>query len=149
LAEYHLQDHSHQLNVESARLARQAAAELSTPDRMRFVAGSIGPTTKAITVTGGVTFTELVQNFYEQSKALVEGGADILLVETCQDTRNVKAALLGIQQVEKEIGYKIPVMVSGTIEPMGTMLGGQTADSFCTSISHADLLSIGLNCDTG
>ena len=149
LAEYNLQDHSHQLNFASARLAREAAAELSTPDRLRFVAGSIGPTTKAITVTGGITFTELIENFYDQAKSLVEGGADILLVETCQDTRNVKAALLAIQKVEHEIGYKIPVMVSGTIEPMGTMLGGQTADSFCTSISHADLLSIGLNCGTG
>ncbi len=149
LAEYGLQDHSHELNVQAARLARQAAAELSTPGRVRFVAGSIGPTTKAITVTGGITFSELIQNFYEQAKALVEGGADLLLVETCQDTRNVKAALLGIQKVEKEIGYKIPVMVSGTIEPMGTMLGGQTADSFCTSIAHADLLSVGLNCGTG
>ena len=149
LAEYDLQDHSHHLNFASARLAREAAAELSTPDRLRFVAGSIGPTTKAITVTGGITFTELIENFYDQAKSLVEGGADILLVETCQDTRNVKAALLAIQKVEREIGYKVPVMVSGTIEPMGTMLGGQTADSFCTSISHADLLSIGLNCGTG
>ena len=149
LAEYHLQDHSHELNVAAARLAREAAAELSTPDRLRFVAGSIGPTTKAITVTGGITFTELVENFYDQAKSLVEGGVDILLVETCQDTRNVKAALLAIQKVEREIGYKVPVMVSGTIEPMGTMLGGQTADSFCASIAHADLLSIGLNCGTG
>ncbi len=149
LAEYDLQDHSHQLNFASARLAREAAAELSTPDRLRFVAGSIGPTTKAITVTGGITFTELVENFYQQAKSLVEGGADILLVETQQDTRNVKAALLAIQKVEREIGYKVPVMVSGTIEPMGTMLGGQTADSFCASVSHADLLSIGLNCGTG
>ncbi len=149
LAEYNLEDHSHQLNFASARLAREVAAELSTPDRLRFVAGSIGPTTKAITVTGGITFTELVENFYQQAKSLVEGGADILLVETQQDTRNVKAALLAIQKVEREIGYKVPVMVSGTIEPMGTMLGGQTADSFCASVSHADLLSIGLNCGTG
>ena len=92
---------------------------------------------------------ELRQNFYDQAKALVEGGADILLVETCQDTRNVKAGLLGIQRLMQELGRRIPVMVSGTIEPMGTMLAGQTADALYASISHMDLLSIGLNCATG
>src|SRR5262249_12258237 len=101
------------------------------------------------TVTGGVTFDDLRRNFYEQAKALVEGGADILLVETCQDTRNIKAALLGIQQLMSELGRCIPVMVSGTIEPMGTMLAGQTAEALCASVSHVDLLSIGLNCATG
>ncbi len=95
----------------------------------RFVAGSMGPTTKAITVTGGVTFAQLIENFHDQAKALVDGGVDILLVETRNDTRNVKAALLGIQRLEREIGRKLPVMVSGTIEPMGTMLAGQTADA--------------------
>jgi len=108
-----------------------------------------GTTTKAITVTGGITFRQLEENYYEQAKALIDGGADILVLETCQDTRNVKAGLLGIQRLMRESGRKIPVMVSGTIEPMGTMLAGQTADAFWSSISHVDLLSVGLNCATG
>ena len=149
LAEYQVQDEAYQLNYTAALLARQAADEFSTGAKPRFVAGSIGPTTKAITVTGGVTFPQLVRNFHDQAKALADGGVDVFLVETCQDTRNVKAALLGIDQLRRETGRKIPVMVSGTIEPMGTMLAGQTADALWTSISHADLLSIGLNCATG
>src|SRR5689334_10428806 len=149
LGEYALQDKSYDLNVAAAKLARQAAEEFSTPGRMRFVAGSMGPTTKAISVTGGVTFAELVSNYYEQAKGLLDGGADLLLLETCQDTRNVKAGLLAIDRLGRELGYAIPVMASGTIEPMGTMLAGQTADAFYTSISHAKLLSVGLNCATG
>jgi 5-methyltetrahydrofolate--homocysteine methyltransferase len=109
----------------------------------------MGPTTKAITVTGGVTFSQLVDNFQKQAAALIEGGVDMLLVETCQDTRNVKAALIGIDQACRELGQKVPVMVSGTIEPMGTMLAGQTADALVVSLQHADLLSVGLNCATG
>ena len=143
LAEYGLQDRAYELNRKAAELARQAAEEYSKPGNPRFVAGSIGPTTKAITVTGGVTFEELKQNFYEQAKALIDGGADILLVETCQDTRNIKAALLAISRLSKELGYKIPTMVSGTIEAMGTMLAGQTADALYASTAHADLLSVG------
>ncbi len=149
LAEYGLQDQWYELNYSAAHLARQAADEAATPGRPRFVAGSIGPTTKAITVTGGVTFPELRQNFYQQAKALWEGGSDILLIETCQDTRNVKAALLAVNDLCREVNFEIPVMVSGTIEPMGTMLAGQTADAFWTSIAHRPLLSIGLNCATG
>jgi 5-methyltetrahydrofolate--homocysteine methyltransferase len=149
LAEYGLQNDARELNFTAARLARQAAAEYSTTAKPRFVAGSIGPTTKAITVTGGVTFPQLVESFYTQAKALAEGGADVLVVETAQDTRNVKAALLAIDRVREEIGWRIPVMVSGTIESIGTMLAGQTADAFCASIAHADLLAIGLNCGTG
>jgi 5-methyltetrahydrofolate--homocysteine methyltransferase len=144
LAEYGLADDAYELNFTAAKLARQAADEFS-----RFVAGSIGPTTKAITVTGGVTFPQLVENFYQQASALVAGGADILLVETCQDTRNVKAALLAIERLRTELGRPIPTMVSGTIERMGTMLAGQAADAFCASVAHAPLLSIGLNCATG
>lgn len=149
LAEYQVEDQAYELNRTAAILARQAADEFSTSWKPRFVAGSMGPTTKAITVTGGVTFEQLRQNFYDQAKALVEGGVDILLLETCQDTRNVKAGLLGIQQLMRELGRRIPVMVSGTIEPMGTMLAGQAADALWASISHVDLLSIGLNCATG
>ena len=149
LAEYGLADDAELLNRLAAELARKAAAEYSTPGRPRFVAGSIGPTTKAITVTGGVTFEGLIHNFYVQSKALIEGGADVLLVETCQDTRNVKAALLAAGKLGRELGYRVPVMVSGTIEPMGSMLAGQTAEALYISVEHAHLLSIGLNCATG
>jgi len=149
LAEYGLQDSAHELNFAAAQLARRAADKLSTPAKPRFVAGSMGPTTKAISVTGGVTFADLRQNFYEQGKALVEGGADILLLETSQDTRNVKAGLLGIQQLQRERGERIPVMLSATIEPTGTMLGGQAVDAFWVSVAHMDLLSVGLNCATG
>ena len=140
LAEYGLADKAREINRTAAKIAREAAAEFNG-----FVAGSIGPTTKAITVTGGVTFTDLIQHFHEQVLGLIEGGADILLVETCQDTRNIKAALIAIQQT----GTKIPVMVSGTIEPMGTMLAGQAADALVASLQHVELLSIGLNCATG
>ena len=134
---------------QAARLARQAADELSTTAKPRWVAGSMGPTTKVISVGGGITFEQLRDAYYEQAKGLIDGGADILLLETCNDTRAVKAGLLGIEQLKKELGRRIPVMVSGTIEATGTMLAGQTADAFWTSISHADLLSVGLNCATG
>src|SRR5215510_7488754 len=96
LAEYGLQDQVHKLNETAARLAKQAASEYSTANKPRFVAGSIGPTTKAISVTGGVTFDRLIEAFHDQAAGLVAGGADILIVETQQDTRNVKAALIGI-----------------------------------------------------
>ncbi|MDZ7639911.1 MAG: methionine synthase [Bryobacterales bacterium] len=150
LAEYDLEARHYDINVEAARIARRAADALSTTDRPRFVAGSMGPTTKAISVTGGVTFEELKRNYYQQAKGLWEGGADLLLLETCNDTRNVKAALLGIKQLKTELGLsKLPVMVSGTIEPTGTMLGGQNAESLWVSLADQDLLSIGLNCATG
>jgi len=149
LAEYGLQDKAYDISRESARLARVAAEEFSTTARPRFVAGSIGPTTKSITVTGGITFPELIENFYIQSKGLVDGGSDLLLVETSQDTRNIKAALIAIDRLSSEVGCTIPVIVSGTIEPMGTMLAGQTADALYASLAHAPLLAIGLNCATG
>jgi 5-methyltetrahydrofolate--homocysteine methyltransferase len=149
LAEYGLADKCHEINVAAARIAREAAEEFSTPNKPRFVAASIGPTTKAITVTGGVTFDGLIENFYQQVRGLAEGGADIVLVETCQDTRNIKAALIGIQKAFDELGFQLPIMVSGTIEPMGTMLAGQAADALVASLQHVDLLSVGLNCATG
>jgi 5-methyltetrahydrofolate--homocysteine methyltransferase len=149
LAEYGLQEEARALNRRAAELACQAAAEFATPGRPRFVAGSMGPTTKAISVTGGITFDALVDAFAVQARGLVEGGVDMLLLETQQDTRNVKAGLLAIERVFAELGVRIPVMVSGTIEPTGTMLAGQTAEALCASVQHADLLSIGLNCATG
>jgi 5-methyltetrahydrofolate--homocysteine methyltransferase len=149
LGEYQIPDQAHELNLGAARLARQAADEYSTPGKPRFVAGSMGPTTKAITVTGGVTFAGLQEHFYGQARALVEGGVDLLLLETCQDTRNVKAGVLAIQRLSKELGVKIPLMISATIEPMGTMLAGQSAEALWASVEHVDILSIGLNCATG
>ncbi len=149
LAEYQLAERSEELSRRAAQLARQAAAELSTSEKPRFVAGSLGPTTRTISVTGGVTFEELRQSYYTQAKGLVEGGVDVLLVETCNDTRTVKAALLAIQRLSAERGVKLPLIISCTIEPMGTMLAGQTIDAFYSSIAHADLVAIGLNCATG
>src|SRR5436190_3372164 len=149
LAEYGLQAEAHELNKKSAALARQAADEFHTAAKPRFVAGSMGPTTKAITVTGGVTFEALRENYYVQAKGLIEGGADLLLVETCQDTRNIKAALLAIERLSKEIGSQIPAIVSVTIEPMGTMLAGQTVEAMWASLRHAKPLAFGMNCATG
>jgi 5-methyltetrahydrofolate--homocysteine methyltransferase len=149
LAEYALEDKVQLINETAARVARQAAAEFSTSNKPRFVAGSMGPTTKAISVTGGVTFDQIIENFHDQAAGLVAGGADVLLLETQQDTRNVKAALIGIWRLFDELGFRVPVMVSGTIEAMGTMLAGQTVEAFATSMMHAELLSLGLNCATG
>jgi len=149
LAEYGLGDRALELNRRAAELARQAADEFSTSARPRFVAGSMGPTTKAISVTGGITFPDLRQNFLEQARGLLEGGADLLLLETCQDTRNIKAGVLAIQELSREIGQPIPLMISVTIEPMGTMLAGQNVEALWSSLDHADLISLGLNCATG
>jgi 5-methyltetrahydrofolate--homocysteine methyltransferase len=149
LAEFHVGHEAYELNKAAAELARKAADEYSTPSKPRWVAGSMGPTTRAISVTGGVTFEELRQNYYDQARALLDGGVDILLLETCNDTRTVKAGLLGIERLRQERGIRVPVMLSATIEPMGTMLAGQGADAFWASISHADLISVGLNCGTG
>jgi 5-methyltetrahydrofolate--homocysteine methyltransferase len=149
LAEYGLEKDAHELSFLAAKLARQAADEFSSPAKPRFVAGSVGPTTKAITVTGGVTFAGLRDAYYIQSKGLVEGGSDLLLVETCQDTRNIKAALLAIHQLSQEIGAEIPTIVSATIEPMGTMLAGQTVEALWSSLRHAKPLAFGMNCATG
>jgi 5-methyltetrahydrofolate--homocysteine methyltransferase len=149
LAEYGLEARAYDISRRAAELAREVADQVATPGRPRWVAGSMGPTTKAISVTGGVTFSVLADSYYEQAKGLVEGGADILLLETAQDTRNVKAGLLGIDRARRELGVEIPVIASCTIEPMGTMLAGQTADAFYVSVAHAGLLAIGLNCATG
>ena len=149
LAEYGLADKAREITLAAARIARAAADRFSTPDKPRFVAGSIGPTTKAITVTSGVTFDELRVTFKDQARALIEGGADYLLIETCQDTRNIKAGLVGALELFDELGYEVPVAVSGTIEPMGTMLAGQTAESLVVSLAHMKLLYVGLNCATG
>ena len=149
LAEFGLADKSHEINVLAAQLARRAADEFSTDAKPRFVAGSLGPTTKSITLRGDVSFQELRDSYYAQAKGLLEGGADLLLIETGFDTRNVKSAILAVQQLERELGSRIPTMVSGTIERWGAMLAGQPVDAFYASLAQADLMSIGLNCATG
>ncbi|MBI4411939.1 MAG: methionine synthase, partial [Deltaproteobacteria bacterium] len=149
LAEYGLQEKAHPINKTAAEIARKAAKEFSTAKKPRFVAGSMGPTTKAITVTGGVTFEALIDHFKKQALGLLDGGVDLLLLETCQDTRNIKAGVIGIHKAFEECGKKVPLIISGTIEPMGTMLAGQAADALVASLSHLDLLAIGLNCATG
>jgi 5-methyltetrahydrofolate--homocysteine methyltransferase len=149
LAEYQLGDRARELNRRAAELARQAADEFSKPGKPRFVAGAMGPTTKAISVTGGVNFGQLHQNYLEQARGLIEGGADLLLLETCQDTRNIKAGILAVQDLSREIGQPIPLMISATIEAMGTMLAGQGIEALWASLDHAELISLGLNCATG
>jgi len=149
LAEYGLAHRAFELNRRAAALAREAAAELDRPGRLRFVCGDLGPTTKAISVTGGIGFEELAAHYRIQALGLMAGGADYLLLETCQDTRNVKAGLLGIEAAFAEAGWRLPVAVSVTIEPTGTMLAGQDAEALAVSLLHADLLYVGLNCATG
>ncbi len=149
LAEYGLANRAREINRRAAELARQAADEFVKPGKPRFVAGSMGPTTKAISVTGGVTFDELRSAYHEQATGLIEGGVDALLLETCQDTRNIKAGVLAVQELSRELGAPIPLMISATIEPMGTMLAGQSIEALWTSLAHVDLISIGLNCATG
>ena len=149
LAEYDLAGEARRINRVAAQLAREAAAAVSTPEKPRFVAGSLGPTTKTISVTGGISFDELAAAYREQALGLVEGGADLLLLETTQDTLNLKAGLIGIDQALAELGQEVPLAVQGTIEPMGTLLAGQDAEAFYTSLAHRDLLWLGFNCATG
>lgn len=149
LAEYGLAHKASEINRAAARLAIEAAREYSTPDWPRYVAGAMGPTTKTLSVTGGITFDELVASYYEQALALIEAGVDLLLLETSQDTLNVKAGAIGIRQAMEKTGIRLPLMISGTIEPMGTTLAGQTIDSFYISLEHLQPISVGLNCATG
>ncbi len=149
LSEYGLAGQCHDIVLAAARLARAAANSRSTAVRRRFVLGAMGPGTRTITVTGGVTFDEVLDAYYRQARALIEGGVDALLLETCQDTLNVKAAAIGVQRALTEAGRTLPLMVSGTIEPMGTMLAGQGVDALYASLEHLDLFSVGLNCATG
>ena len=149
LAEYGLADRARELNRKAAAIARASAEAYSTPARPRFVAGSMGPTTKALSVTGGVTFAELVEHYFVQAQGLYEGGVDYFLLETCQDTRNIKAGVLALCRLNREVAEPLPIAVSGTIEPMGTMLAGQSVEALAVSLDHLDLLYLGLNCATG
>ncbi|MBA2874885.1 methionine synthase [Thermaerobacillus caldiproteolyticus] len=149
LDEYGLSHLALELNIQSAKLAKKAAEAYSTSEWPRFVAGSMGPTTKTLSVTGGITFDELVAAYEEQARGLLIGGVDLLLLETCQDTLNVKAGFIGISQAFEKLGKKVPLMISGTIEPMGTTLAGQNIESFFISIQHMKPFAVGLNCATG
>jgi len=157
-SDYGLEAFAYQLNVESAKLAKQAAKEYSTSEKPRFVAGSIGPTNRTASLSPDVnrpgfraiTFEELEVAYAEQVNGLMDGGADLLLVETVFDTLNAKAALFAIQRVFDERSESVPIMVSGTItDASGRTLSGQTTHAFLISISHVPLFSIGLNCALG
>ncbi len=147
LEEYGLGEHTQEINKKAVEIAFQACDEFQ--DRDIFVAGSIGPTTKSLSVTGGATFEELEESFYIQALALYEGGVDYFLLETCQDTLNIKAALNAIDRVFEEKQDKIPVAVSITVEANGAMLAGQRVIPLLISLEHREFLYIGLNCAMG
>jgi 5-methyltetrahydrofolate--homocysteine methyltransferase len=149
LDEYDLGVLAYEINKLGAEIARKAANAVSSEEWPRFVAGSMGPTTKTLSVTGGTTFDALKEAYAEQARGLIDGGADLLLLETSQDMLNVKAGFLGIEQAIEQTGKRIPLMVSGTIEPMGTTLAGQSIEAFYISLKHMNPLAVGLNCATG
>lgn len=160
MADYHMEELVYELNYESAKIARKICDEFTNqnPDKPRFVAGSMGPTNKTASLSPDVndpgfraiTFDELRIAYKQQAEALLDGGSDILLVETIFDTLNAKSALFAIDEIQEERNIKIPIMVSGTItDASGRTLSGQTAEAFLISISHLNLLSVGLNCALG
>ena len=160
MADYQMENLVYELNFESAKIAREVADEFTKrePNKPRFVAGSIGPTNKTASMSPdvndpgyrAVTFDELRVAYKEQVEALIDGGVDILLVETVFDTLNAKAALFAIEEVKEERNLDIPVMLSGTItDASGRTLSGQTAEAFLISVSHIPLLSVGFNCALG
>lgn len=160
MADYKMEDLVYELNYESAKIARKACDEFTAknPETPRFVAGSIGPTNKTASLSPDVndpgfraiTFDELRIAYKQQAEALLDGGSDILLVETIFDTLNAKAALFAIDEIQEERKIRIPIMVSGTItDASGRTLSGQTAEAFLISVSHLDLLSVGFNCALG
>ncbi len=160
MADYQMEDLAYELNYESAKLARQVADEFtaSDPEKPRFVAGSMGPTNKTASMSPkvndpgyrAITFEELKDAYKEQVEGLVDGGVDLLLVETIFDTLNAKAALFAIEEVKEEKKKHIPIMVSGTItDASGRTLSGQTAEAFLISVEHIPLLTVGLNCALG
>ena len=160
MADYQMEDLVYELNFESAKIAKKVAQEFTNknPEKPRFVAGSIGPTNRTASLSPDVnrpefraiTFEELRVAYKQQVEALIDGGVDILLVETIFDTLNAKAALFAIEEVKEERNIDIPIMVSGTItDASGRTLSGQTVEAFLTSISHIPLLSVGFNCALG
>ncbi|PCE63337.1 homocysteine S-methyltransferase family protein [Sediminicola luteus] len=160
MADYQMEELVYELNYESARIAKVVCDEVTaaTPDKPRFVAGSIGPTNRTASMSPdvndpgfrAVTFEELKTAYAQQVEGLLDGGADILLVETVFDTLNAKAALFAIEEVKDKKGVQVPVMVSGTItDASGRTLSGQTAEAFLISIAHIPLLTVGFNCALG
>ena len=159
-ADYHMEALAYELNVAGSRLARRAADAVTaeTPAKPRFVAGVLGPTSRTATISPdvndpgfrNVTFDQLVDNYTEAARGLIDGGADILLIETVFDTLNAKAAVFAVQGLFDELGFSLPIMISGTItDASGRTLSGQTTEAFCYSVAHAKPLSIGLNCALG
>jgi 5-methyltetrahydrofolate--homocysteine methyltransferase len=149
LDEYQLGYKAYEINKIAAQIAKKEVDLASTPEWPRYVAGSMGPTTKTLSVTGGTTFDVLAASYEEQAIGLIDGGVDVLLLETSQDMLNVKAGYLGIKRAFEKTGKTLPLMISGTIEPMGTTLAGQTIESFYISIEHMNPIAVGLNCATG
>ena len=160
MADYHMEDLVYELNYQSAKIAREVADEFTAknPERPRFVAGSIGPTNRTASMSPevndpgyrAVTFDDLRIAYKQQVNALIDGGSDVLLVETIFDTLNAKAALFAIEEVKEERNLDIPIMVSGTItDASGRTLSGQTVEAFLISIQHIPLLSVGFNCALG
>ena len=157
-ADYDMQHLTREMNLQSAKLARAACDKFSTPDKPRFVVGALGPTPKTASISPdvndagarNVTFEELRAAYYEQVEALVEGGSDILLVETIFDTLNAKAALFAIEEFFDASGERLPLIISGTVtDASGRILSGQTVTAFWHSVRHAQPLAIGLNCALG
>ena len=160
MADYSMESIVYDINYESAKIAKEAALKYSkiTPEKPRFVAGSIGPTNRTASMSPDVndpgfraiTFDDLVNAYSEQINALIDGGVDILLIETIFDTLNAKAALFAVDSVLEQRNISVPIMISGTItDASGRTLSGQTVEAFVTSLSHIPLLSIGLNCALG
>ena len=160
MADYSMESIVYDINFESAKIAKEAALKYSkiTPKKPRFVAGSIGPTNRTASMSPDVndpgfraiTFDDLVKAYSEQINALIDGGVDILLIETIFDTLNAKAALFAVDSVLEQRNLSVPIMISGTItDASGRTLSGQTVEAFVTSLSHIPLLSIGLNCALG
>jgi len=160
MADYQMEEYVYELNYQSAKIAKEVAEEFTqlTPNKPRFVAGSIGPTNRTASMSPdvndpgyrAVTFDELRIAYKQQTEALLDGGVDLLLVETVFDTLNAKAALFAIEEVKEERNIDIPIMLSGTItDASGRTLSGQTAEAFLISVSHIPLLSVGFNCALG
>jgi 5-methyltetrahydrofolate--homocysteine methyltransferase len=160
MADYEMESIIYDLNFQSAKIAREAADEFTAidPAKPRFVAGSVGPTNRTASISPdvndpgfrAVTFDDLRVSYKEQIEALVDGGIDLILIETVFDTLNAKAALFAVEEVKTERGIDLPIMLSGTItDASGRTLSGQTAEAFLISVSHIPLLSIGLNCALG
>jgi len=157
-ADYAMEHLAYEMNVEAARLAREACDAIATPERPRFVAGALGPTNRTASLSPDVndpgarniSFDELRVAYAEATKGLIEGGTDVLLVETIFDTLNAKAALFAIDEVLEELGVDVPVMISGTItDRSGRTLSGQTTEAFWYSVRHSQPMSVGLNCALG